>query len=360
PVYEMNVMYSGHLANMIGLYEWLFDDHKYDKPGSIRLVWDEDTVFEYDHASLVERLYGQMRDNPYHSIACEPQQVFIMCNDHAALSLMLLDATHGTQLSEVNRDFLMNLDHLFHGNDGSFNYPYYYRLDVTLPLHLAVGDGWALALMHPFARERVRQMYPAFKKRHLRWNQDSTAKVRGNMIEFMDIGDYRPTNASQVSFGLLLASEVGDSEFAEGLWNYAVKKYRSTRTDGTLYFRKASLLLNSVFLLGRINEADGLWRLYNWGWPDSHFHEPRVESVNLDKVLVVRAHYSKENGLTIGLKPRQPGTTQAKVSIANLVPGLSHTLLRNGKPVETFRTSSGTYSFVSKLSEEALFRVKPE
>ncbi|MFQ5825151.1 MAG: hypothetical protein ACE5JB_13955, partial [bacterium] len=273
---------------------------------------------------------------------------------------MLLDATHGTQFSEINREYLKNLDHLFHGTDGSFNYPYYYRLGATLPLHLAAGDGWSLALMHPFARERVREMYTVFKKRHGRWNNDSTAKVTGAVIEFMDIGDYRLTDASQVSFGLVLASEVGDTSFAEGLWNYAFKKYHPTEKDGTRYFRKASLLLNSIFLLGGVNEEDGLWRLYNQGWPASHFLEPRVEEVNLDKVLVVRADYSKETGLTIGLKPRQHRTTQAEVSIVNLQPDMTYTLQREGQLVETFQMSTGSYSFTAKISKTTLFVVKPK
>ncbi|MFQ6114816.1 MAG: hypothetical protein ACE5NG_12170, partial [bacterium] len=358
PVYEMNVMYSGHLANMIGLYEWLFNDHKYDEPGSIRLVWDEDTAFEYDHASLVERLYSQMHDNPYHSIACEPQQVFAMCNDHAALSLMLFDATHNTQLSDVNHSYIENLDHLFHGDDGFFNYPYYYHLDVTLPLHLGVGDGWALALMHPFARQRVRSMYPAFFHRHGRWQDDSTATVTGHVFEFMDIGDYRLSDASQVSFGLLLASEVGDTTFAKGLWRHAVRKYQPINKDGTMYFSRASLLVNSVFLLGRVNQPDGLWRLYNQGWPTSHFHDPHLKDLNLNQVLVLRADYAPESGLTFVLKPRHQRTTQIEVNITDLQPDVEYTLRQDSQLVKSFQTPNGNYTFTAKISDKTQFEVK--
>jgi TM2 domain-containing membrane protein YozV len=359
PVYEKNVMYSGHLANMIGLYELLFNDHKYDAPGSIRFVWDQDTVFEYDHESLVERLYIQMRDNPYHSIACEPQQVFVMCNDHAALSLMLFDATHGTQWSEVNSDFIANLDRLFHGNDGSFHYPYYYALDATLPLHLAVGDAWALTFMHPFARERVRQMYPAFIQRHGLWRDDSTAKVTGQVVEFMDIGNYRFSDASQVSFGLVLASEVGDSTFAEGIWQYALQKYRPTKENGKLYFQHASLLVNSILLLGRVNHTDGLWRLYNQGWPEAHFQQPQVQEVNLEHVVVLRADFSEKAGLTVELKPRHLPKAFTRVNVSGLQANLTYTLLRNGNPVQTFQTKNGDYEFTTEISDLTQFVFKP-
>lgn len=35
PVADKNIMYSGHLLQMIGLYEVLYDDHKWDRPDSM-------------------------------------------------------------------------------------------------------------------------------------------------------------------------------------------------------------------------------------------------------------------------------------------------------------------------------------
>ena len=61
---------------MIGLYEMLYRDFKWDKPGYITFSWDENEKYVYDFNSLIKVIHDQMKDNPWHSIACEPNMVF--------------------------------------------------------------------------------------------------------------------------------------------------------------------------------------------------------------------------------------------------------------------------------------------
>ena len=59
PVVEKNIMYSGHLINMVELYHMLYRDDRYDKPKSITFRWNlfekVKDIFEYDGNKLAER-----------------------------------------------------------------------------------------------------------------------------------------------------------------------------------------------------------------------------------------------------------------------------------------------------------------
>ena len=65
PVIKENIMYSGHLLLMTSLYEMLFDDDEFKKPGGLTFHWDplfwglghED--FVYDNRSLQKVILDQ-------------------------------------------------------------------------------------------------------------------------------------------------------------------------------------------------------------------------------------------------------------------------------------------------------------
>jgi len=331
PVASKNVMYSGHLANMISLYEMLFNDRKYDRPGAITFVWDRRTEFAYDHATLEQVLHRQMRDNPWHSIACEPHQVFSMCNDHAVLSLLLFDHTHRTHLAAVIEEYKRVIPKLFLTDRGHFHYPYYYELGATLPLHLALGDAWTLAFMNPFYPELVRQLYPAFVQRHVKEFADGSATLSGKIYEWMDLGNYRLNDASPVAFGLILANEMGQEALASKLWQRAGRCYEPRWEEGRLYFHRVSLLVNALLFLGRLNVKDGLWALYNRPWDARHFSEPYLTRVDYPGVLVKQAYYDAAMGrLVFTVVPGESGEVMTRFEVRNLDPRRRYVLVKNG------------------------------
>ena len=60
PILDGNIMYSGHLGHMIALYEKLYRDMKWSKPGSIVFEWSEDEKYVYNNHSLQKEMYDQM------------------------------------------------------------------------------------------------------------------------------------------------------------------------------------------------------------------------------------------------------------------------------------------------------------
>lgn len=79
-------MYSGHLLLMTSLYAMLFDDAEFEQEGSLTFRWEplfwglgrED--FAYDNRSLQRVIFQQMEDNEWVGVCCEPNAVFVVCN----------------------------------------------------------------------------------------------------------------------------------------------------------------------------------------------------------------------------------------------------------------------------------------
>lgn len=86
PVITENIMYSDHLLLMTSLYEWLFDDDDFVKPGSLTFRWDPlffgmgPENFAYDNRSLQRTILKQMEQNNWAGVCCEPNLVFVVCN----------------------------------------------------------------------------------------------------------------------------------------------------------------------------------------------------------------------------------------------------------------------------------------
>jgi TM2 domain-containing membrane protein YozV len=367
PVAKDNVMYSGHLANLIGLYELLFADPKYDQPGAVRFRWSDTKIFGYDHLSLVQRLYEQIRDNPYHAIPCEPHQVFLMCNDHAMLSLLLADRVHGTQFSSVVPSFTASAQKIFAGPNNQLRYPYYEHLGVTLPLTLAVGNAWSLAFAHPFAADWTERLYPGFVRRFVRWREDGSASVPGTIFEFMDIGNYRPFGLSGTAFSLVLAKEMGDESLVEALLSTLERKGGPRVEDGKRWFTKASLLLNAVITLGLVNEAHGLRRLYASA-PDSlRWQQPHLLSVD-GSVQVRSARFNqRQKSLVFTLAAVPDDDVEATIAIAGFEAGqrLRVTVVEdgaNGSPSgwQLQADSEGMARWSTTIGAERRFLIRAE
>jgi hypothetical protein len=86
PIVKENIMYSGHLLLMTSLYAMLFNDDEFEKPGSLTFNWNPmfwgmgDEKFEYDTQRLQEAIVGQMESGGWVGVCCEPNVVFVVCN----------------------------------------------------------------------------------------------------------------------------------------------------------------------------------------------------------------------------------------------------------------------------------------
>ena len=93
PIVKENIMYSGHLLLMTSLYAMLFNDDEFEKPGSLTFDWNPTfwgmgpEKFEYDNRSLQAAILKEMEGGGWVGVCCEPNMVFVVCNQFPVRSL---------------------------------------------------------------------------------------------------------------------------------------------------------------------------------------------------------------------------------------------------------------------------------
>jgi hypothetical protein len=86
PIARENIMYSGHLLLMTSLYSMLFDDDEFERQGSLVFHWNPlfyglgPETFHYTNQSLQEAILREMERNGWVGVCCEPNAVFVVCN----------------------------------------------------------------------------------------------------------------------------------------------------------------------------------------------------------------------------------------------------------------------------------------
>lgn len=105
PVVKENIMYSGHVHAMAGMFGVLFDDDRYEREGGLTFKFEPMFAsgaeeFSYDFSSLNDVIYWQMVESGFLGIACEPNMVFLVCNQFPMLGFRFHDVRKGTEMAE--------------------------------------------------------------------------------------------------------------------------------------------------------------------------------------------------------------------------------------------------------------------
>jgi hypothetical protein len=351
PVAHWNIMYSGHVAHMVNLYEMLYRDFKWDAAGSIVFAWSDTERCVYGNQSLVKALHDQMSGNPYHAISCEPNAVFPECNQHPVLSFILYDHTHGTRLSEVKSlfmDFFLR-KRMVDPDTHHTALLYLVKQDRTVsqvenPFGNALAprppspdsptaNGWTGTFMHAWRPDDIERLYPFWKRAAVIEKDDDTAELREESWEPL----------VRYGFFAMLAGEMGDTSTRDKLLNHADKEFAPVWQDRTFHYPYnpsggCTNLSDKLFAFARANPPNGLWTMHNKPFDESHFAEPRLSGVDFPNVLVRRAIYdAQEKALVVSVEPgaRKAGTTRFEVR--QLDPSRSYVSLVDGKKIGTHK-----------------------
>ncbi|EJU01244.1 hypothetical protein DACRYDRAFT_89084 [Dacryopinax primogenitus] len=108
PVKEENIMYSGHLLLMVSLHSMLFASNKYDDPTGLTFVhapifWGLSTSpekFSYKRMSLQKVVWDEMEKHGWLGCPCEPNAIFVVCNQFPLIAMRYNDIREGTDLAE--------------------------------------------------------------------------------------------------------------------------------------------------------------------------------------------------------------------------------------------------------------------
>ena len=156
PCFRENVMYTGHLLQLLALYETFTHDTKYWTQG-FDFEWSKEKRVHYTVQKLIDVTVDQMRTNDFCGVTCEPGLLFFPCNNHPHFALKLFAKLgHGDWSADSRRWEAWALDHflspLFGG--GAINLLYHVKTGLFYPRGSAGLDGWSLLWYEPWAEKR--------------------------------------------------------------------------------------------------------------------------------------------------------------------------------------------------------------
>ncbi len=360
PNIKKNIMYSGHLLQMVGLHEMLFDDHRYDEPGSLMfrfapVEFGEGPIeMKYDHDRLTKVIHEQFVEDEFRGIECERNAVYAECNQHPILGLMHYDFKHGTRLSpEVRREFKKTMEKRHYVSPETHTTMYFLKVkqDEVVPGTYAWADGWNGHAQHAWDKDYIESLYPHQRERYI------PSMFRGWPFENMGW-------AASFDFGwfALLASEVGDTETVQTMTDYADAHFEPIWKDGAYYYpntldyvwnfnrdwkgyiQNVGPVTGNVLVgFARINPKDGLWHVYNHPWDESHFAEPYITDVEYLEANVTQAVYDGEkDALIVTLAPGPVKSESTSFTVRQLDSAKTYSLIRDGKVLGEIRRNSGT------------------
>ena len=251
PVSLGNIMYSGHLGHMINLYQMLYNDKKWDAPGSIVFKWDDQTQFVYDNKGLQEVMFQQMIENPVPGIECERNAIFPVCNLHPMLSWMVYDKTHSTRYFDAahplfDKFFTSNFINWKTHSYGiiylikqgfvysAWNPRFGNKMDPVIKGLVAKGanfdsasiDGWTATFMHAWNPKLIESLWPYQKKAQVKHNPDGSVDLKKD--------DFAPD--AYWGYFTMGAAEMGDAQLVKALQKAADKELSPVWVDGTYHY----------------------------------------------------------------------------------------------------------------------------
>ncbi|WP_370935106.1 hypothetical protein [Amycolatopsis sp. cg13] len=352
PVFKENIMYSGRFFAILGMHSMLFDSDQYDRDGALSFRWDPlfqglgPEVYEYSLSSLADNLYWQMAEQGWYGIVCEPNCLFLVCNQFPILGFRFLDLRKGTSVAEeVTQAYQAAWD-----KRGILNeYGEYWRLWLVeqnrpeMPLE-GGGNAWTALNLNAWSRDLVHRLYPDQIRDEIRRTPDGLvtlaeptatlearkARAAGREPEFTRDLDFT-WRAPAFGYVAGCMAEVGDAENLRGLLGYAdaylnpiwengglfyPRQDRSFDENGNLIFMDR-LTGNAMLGYARLNVPDGLWKMYHHPWTAEHFREPQVTRID-GAAEVLRAWYDREKSLlALTLRPVAGKPTDVTLRISN-------------------------------------------
>jgi Linalool dehydratase/isomerase len=128
-----NIMFSGFFAKHLAHYEAATHDHRYDEPGSLTFVWKDGRTFDYSYKEIAEHCSRGFAESPLTLWPCEPNQVYMVCNQMGAAGVQGFDALHGTDYwGSVQDRYRSALDHEWMKPNGDYYGHYNTRLGMNV------------------------------------------------------------------------------------------------------------------------------------------------------------------------------------------------------------------------------------
>ncbi|KAK0916229.1 hypothetical protein LTR02_000776 [Friedmanniomyces endolithicus] len=355
PIARENIMYSGHLLLMVSLYAMLFDDNEFEKEGSIVFNWDPlffglgPEKFTYDTASLEKAILKEMERNGYVGVCCEPNMVFVVCNQFPMIAMRYNDARHSTNtiptLLPKYQDAWKAKGGMVRSN-GLFPDAWLEVQDHVLSASDPGWTAWAAAFMNTWNSSLIRELYPKQSEGYLTTIDGETRlhpTAVGNAIRALVADESLPANSEAtlakardivrkanappgfpyskplLAYIVMWLSELGRTAELTSLLAYTDAHLNPTWEKGGLYYPRHDIITsdfksgadmemewthmdpfagNAAIAYSRLNVEDGQKKMWEHPWTSKEVKERVwVDGVSLaDGVDFLRGVYDPDVG----------------------------------------------------------------
>lgn len=363
PVIYENIMYSGHLAQLLVLEQALFNDDVYDTKG-FDFVWDEKTKIHYTTRKLLEVMKKQADDEPSGGIPCEPNLVFAPCNQHPQLAFLLYDRMKGTKFSTCALKWKKFLQAEFPYKDakrGILKANYNRHTKTFLPAASPALDGWTYAWMFPWTDDMAFMKEGLEKiKSYAKWkSKDDALVLRSTPIDkAADVSD-----AFLAMFFPLAAREIegAKSGFAQKIVNGYEQKYAKEddiNGDGkkeSFYYDAGpdTVTVTASLATAFLTDGESLRAMYQKPYNRKFFTLPYLQHADYPNVYVKRAEY-KNKALTVEMIPGDANVGDETTLVIANVKKVKKVFL-NGAETKNYTFSKNSLTFSTKLGEKNEF-----
>ncbi|MEW5945947.1 MAG: hypothetical protein AB1742_07080 [bacterium] len=371
PVAWENIMYSGHLAQLIALYESITGDMKYSTEGW-DFVWDEETAIHYTAEKLMKAMYDQVALEPIGGISCEPDMVFIICNDHPHNAFALYDAIHGTKFTALDEKWRAWMEE--NGRLPKEKGKEYLKITYMRDRGVwATGfgtpgsDGWALAWMYPWTSNPrfVCEGWETMRDSRL-WRVADGGGIyyrSTTVAQMAGIKDTSGTSFYPLVESQCLRSGEGKAREVFQYFENLAGTFADWDGDGmreSYYYDTepdTRLWVTANLAAAMVTEGDSLREMYREPFFRLHEGEPYVASVAYPDVTVKKAEFFRDSDtlrFTVLRAGGEPGG-ETEIVCGN-VRGVK-ALTRNGAPYGNYAAGGGAVRIKTPVSGEVEFEM---
>lgn len=343
PVERKNIMYSGHLLNMINLHEMFYRTGRFEAADALKFEYSPmfrgmgPETFEYNEQQIVDIVLREFEANAYLGCECEPNLIFPYCNQYPILALMLHDHIQGTSIApgimeKHTSAWLKDGGSLFSNQNTDLD---------QMPLMHFVKQGFSVAnpglavalsiVLNPWKPDYAKALYGRVKEHLMVTDSDGALTVDQvtDMKPVIEQGaDPALMGVSTFGFMLLAAREMGDQGTADALFDFANRNLETVWDNGCLTYNRndefgtphyaTRLTINGMIPWASVNPESGLSQIYNTPWLDDELNSPEIVDVDYPNVLVSRARYDRHTGcLQVNLRRGVTPPKEATFRVAN-------------------------------------------
>ncbi|KAL3477569.1 hypothetical protein BJX99DRAFT_246137 [Aspergillus californicus] len=338
PIVDENIMYSGHLLLMVSLYTMLFNDDRYNEPGALTFKWRTifwgmgPESFSYTRQSLQQAILTQMEREKWLGVCCEPNSIFIVCNQFPLIAYRYNDIHDGTDVTTpVLEKYIAAWKEKGMAQENGLFINWYSPKQGTKSLTRDIGaTAWASAFMNAWNPTVAGQTFQDQAVGFLSWAEKDRVNLNSGPVAqqilktvpkeenhgtpstyetFRKAYDYITGPGAKASqepelpfsrpiFGYVSqwVSEVGDESTLNGLLTHAERFFRPTWVNGGLYYPANPARVdehgnwtemepftgNSALGYARLNVRGGQRKMWTDPWTPEHVtNAPFIDGIDL-------------------------------------------------------------------------------